>query len=58
MANIIKVKKQKINEKLTNTLEVTFDNNIISHVPLDEANTDYQNILQWVAEGNTIEEAD
>ena len=35
-------------------------------VPLDEANTDYQNILLWVAEvdengeskGNTIEEAD
>ena len=27
-------------------------------VPLDEANTDYQNILAWVAEGNTIEEAD
>ncbi len=27
-------------------------------VPLDEANTDYQNILQWVADGNTIEEAD
>jgi len=27
-------------------------------VPHDEANTDYQNILQWVAEGNTIQEAD
>jgi hypothetical protein len=27
-------------------------------VPLDEANTDYQEILQWVADGNTIEEAD
>jgi hypothetical protein len=27
-------------------------------VPLDEANTDYQNILQWVADGNTIQEAD
>ena len=27
-------------------------------VPLDEANTDYQAILQWVADGNTIEEAD
>ena len=58
MANIIKVKKQKIDEKLTNTLEVTFDNNIISHVPLDEANTDYQQSLQWVADGNTIQEAD
>jgi len=27
-------------------------------VPLDEKNTDYQNILQWVADGNTIQEAD
>ena len=26
--------------------------------PIDNANTDYQNILQWVADGNTIEEAD
>jgi len=27
-------------------------------IPLAEGNTDYQNILKWVAEGNTIEEAD
>ena len=27
-------------------------------VPLDPANTDYQAILKWVAEGNTIEAAD
>ena len=27
-------------------------------VPLDNENTDYQNILAWVAEGNTIAEAD
>ena len=26
-------------------------------VPLDPANTDYQAIQEWVAEGNTIEEA-
>ena len=30
----------------------------IKFVPLDEANSDYQEILKWVAEGNTIEEAD
>ena len=28
------------------------------NVPKDEANRDYQNILLWVADGNTIEEAD
>lgn len=27
-------------------------------VPLDPANTDYAAILEWVAEGNTIQEAD
>ena len=27
-------------------------------VPIDNNNTDYQAILAWVAEGNTIEEAD
>ena len=25
-----------------------------SHVPLDEANTDYQKIQQWISEGNTV----
>ena len=27
-------------------------------VPLDEENTHYQDIQKWVAEGNTIQEAD
>ena len=25
-----------------------------SHVPLNEANTDYQAIQQWILEGNTV----
>ena len=25
-----------------------------SYVPLDEANTDYQEIQQWISEGNTV----
>ena len=29
-----------------------------AHIPLDEANTDYQEYLEWVAEGNTPEEAE
>ena len=37
---------------------MTLTDGTISSVPLDEANTDYQEILKWVAEGNTIEEAD
>ena len=27
-------------------------------IPLNEANTDYQEYLEWVAEGNTPEDAD
>jgi hypothetical protein len=26
----------------------------ILNVPLDEANTDYQEIQQWISEGNTV----
>jgi hypothetical protein len=33
---------------------VTYDNGIISSVPLDEANTDYQETQQWISEGNTV----
>jgi hypothetical protein len=27
-------------------------------IPIDEANTDYQEYLEWVSKGNTPEEAD
>ena len=33
-------------------------NSVEMSVPLDPNNTDYAAILEWVAEGNTIEEAD
>jgi hypothetical protein len=33
-------------------------NGIELSVPIAEDNTDYQAIQQWVADGNTIEEAD
>ena len=47
-------------EKSYNTMneftsyKLTYDNGEIWFVPLDEGNSKYQEILEWVAEGNTI----
>ena len=37
---------------------LTKDNGEVWSIPFDEANTDYQKYLEWVAEGNTPEEAE
>ena len=45
----------------TETKKVMIDatiNGIEMSVPIAKDNTDYQNILEWVADGNTITEAD
>jgi hypothetical protein len=35
--------------------QITYvDSNMVKSVPLDEANTDYQDIQKWIAEGNTV----
>ena len=39
------------------TVKTTIDG-VEMHVPIDPANRHYQAILEWVAEGNTIQEAD
>ena len=48
----------KIYDIFSNTFtsyKVTYVNsNIIKSVPLDEANTDYQAILTWIADGGTV----
>jgi hypothetical protein len=38
----------------SSTYKVTYDNGIISFVPLDTANTDYQAIQKWIAEGGEV----
>jgi hypothetical protein len=50
-----------VKDKLSNendVIVVTNDEGITMSVPLDEGNRHYQEIQEWVAEGNTIEEAD
>ena len=48
------IEKNYVDGKFEN-YRVTFSNGKISNVPLDEANTDYQAIQEWVAiEGNEI----
>ncbi len=64
--NIKNVKKQNLTvtvdgvsqTKESELLILTLQNDEKLYVPKNEANTDYQNILAWVAEGNTIQEAD
>ena len=36
----------------------TTDDGTITSIPFDEGNTDYQQYLLWVLEGNTAEAAD
>jgi len=58
---IINTVKKNINP-ITNELcsyQVTFVNsNRVLSVPINSDNIDYQEIQEWVAEGNKIEEAD
>ena len=48
----------KVYDKIENvfdTYKVTYVNsNRVKSVPLDEANTDYQAILTWIADGGTV----
>ena len=49
------LKNQLTNEIDTKMILRKEDN---AFIPFNEANTDYQEYLEWVAEGNTAESAD
>tara|TARA_R100000458_G_scaffold56835_1_gene62206 strand:+ start:724 stop:900 length:177 start_codon:yes stop_codon:yes gene_type:complete len=53
------VKKVNLtNKNVLDHYDLTDTNDKIHHVPLDPKNSDYQLILAWVEDGNTIAEAD
>ena len=35
-------------------IKLELENNKFKNIPIDEANTDYQAIQEWIAEGNTV----
>jgi len=48
---------EKIYHAITNEFDnykVTYQNGDFKFVPLHEANTDYQEILTWIADGGTV----
>jgi hypothetical protein len=56
--NITSAKYTKgFNDIGTGSIKATIDGVLMS-VPLDPANRHYQEIQEWVAEGNKIEDAD
>ena len=49
-----KINKDEITNEITCIIRLSDS----SSIPLDPENTDYQEYLKWVAEGNTPEEAE
>ena len=58
MIQTVKKDKDLITGEFNNVYVMTNTDGTISYVPKVDDNTDYQDILKWVEEGNTIEEAD
>ena len=57
MISTVKKQNDITSNNFTN-YKVTYEDGIIWYVPHSEDNRHYREIQEWVAEGNTIEEAD
>ena len=51
---IYSINDDGLNIGFANQYKVVNENGITSFVPLDEANTDYQAIQEWIADGGTV----
>ena len=51
-----KLYKDLITNKVDQVIKI--NGNERKYIPFDENNSDYQEYLKWVAEGNTVEDAD
>ena len=52
--NIVSVEKIYGLDNTFSTYKVTHQTDKISFVPHNEANTDYQEIQEWISAGNTV----
>jgi len=52
--NILLVEKNYNTHGNFVSYKTTYNTNKICFVPLDEANTDYQAIQEWIADGGTV----
>jgi hypothetical protein len=54
LQTITKVYDQLISDKVIGYRVTNSQNDEVTFVPLNEANSDYQAIQEWIAEGNNI----
>jgi|TARA_R100000388_G_C7224790_1_gene151132 hypothetical protein len=58
MATRYKLYANTTDGQVINSIKRILDDGTVSSIPKNEANIDYQEYLEWVAEGNTPEAAD
>jgi hypothetical protein len=58
MSYTYKLFKDVVSKQVASVLKTQSDREFVSCIPFDPANTDYQEYLKWVAQGNTPLPAD